>query len=169
MQTTGFAPVHTPLWQVSARVHAFASLHAVPFDFATFEQTPVVVLHAEVWHASLGVHTTGFDPIHTPLWQVSACVQALASLQVAPLDFTGFVHRSVVALHVPALWHWSVAGQLATQLSVLSVQFELQLSPLPVPQKNPELAHVAPPRSLRSQASPDSRIPFPQVPGIWYS
>jgi hypothetical protein len=93
----------------------------------------------------------------------------LASLQAVPFDFEGFVHRSVAALQVPALWHWSVAGQLATQLLVLSVQFELQASPLPLPQKNPEFAHVAPPRSAPSHDSPDSRIPFPQTAVFWYS
>jgi hypothetical protein len=40
MQTTGFAPVHVPAWQVSVCVHAFASLHAVPFGAFGFEHVP---------------------------------------------------------------------------------------------------------------------------------
>jgi hypothetical protein len=100
---------------------------------------------------------------------VSVRVQALASLQAVPFGATGFVHRSVAALQVPAVWHPSVAGQLATQLDVLSVQFALQARPLPPPQKNPELAQVAPPRSAPSQASPGSLAPFPHVPLGWNS
>jgi hypothetical protein len=45
VQTLGFAPVHVPFWQVSVCVQAFASLHAVPFAFVGFEQTPVDGLH----------------------------------------------------------------------------------------------------------------------------
>jgi hypothetical protein len=36
VQTTGLPPVHTPAWQVSVRVQAFPSLHAVPLT--TFDQ-----------------------------------------------------------------------------------------------------------------------------------
>ena len=41
MQITGFDPEQVPPWQVSVCVQAFPSLHAVPFGFAGFEQTPV--------------------------------------------------------------------------------------------------------------------------------
>jgi hypothetical protein len=48
-------------------VQALASLQAVPFDFVGFVQTPVDVLQVPaVWHWSLAVQTTGFDPVHTP-------------------------------------------------------------------------------------------------------
>ena len=107
--------------------------------------------------------------MHVPDWQVSDCVQALASLQAVPFDFAGLVHRSVAELQVPATWHWSLAGQLATQLLVFNVQLALQARPLPLPQKNPALVQVAPPRSAPSQASPVSRIPFPQTATIWRS
>lgn len=40
-QVTGLLPTHEPLWHESLRVHAFPSLHAVPFDSAGLEQTPV--------------------------------------------------------------------------------------------------------------------------------
>ena len=44
-----------------------ASLQAVPLAAFGFEQTPVAVLQVpEVWHWSLAVQTTGFDPVHTP-------------------------------------------------------------------------------------------------------
>ena len=38
-----------------------------------------------LWHWSSGVQVTGFDPTHTPAWQVSVWVQASPSLQVVPL------------------------------------------------------------------------------------
>jgi len=80
--------VHAPDWQVSVCVHWFPSLHVVPFDFAGFEQTPVPVLHTPTsWHWSLATHTTGFDPVQTPLWQVSVCVHWFASLHVVPFGF----------------------------------------------------------------------------------
>jgi hypothetical protein len=41
VQMTGFAPVQTPLSQVSDWVQAFASVHAVPFGLAGSLQTPV--------------------------------------------------------------------------------------------------------------------------------
>ena len=42
--TTGFAPVHTPAWQVSVRVQAFPSLHDVSLGATGFEHVPVVGL-----------------------------------------------------------------------------------------------------------------------------
>jgi hypothetical protein len=42
---TGFAPWHTPAWQVSACVQRSPSLQAEPFAFAGFEQAPVAGLH----------------------------------------------------------------------------------------------------------------------------
>jgi hypothetical protein len=45
VQVTGFAPVHVPDWQVSARVQALPSSQVVPLAFGGFEQTPVDVLH----------------------------------------------------------------------------------------------------------------------------
>ena len=50
VQVTGFEPVQTPAWQVSVCVHAFPSLHVVPFVFAGFEH-PVAGLHVPaLWH-----------------------------------------------------------------------------------------------------------------------
>ena len=37
---TEFEPVHVPVWQVSVCVHAFPSVHAVPFAFAGFVHAP---------------------------------------------------------------------------------------------------------------------------------
>src|SRR5438067_1501905 len=41
VQTTGSLPVHTPPSQVSVRVQASPSLHAVPSAFAGFEHMPL--------------------------------------------------------------------------------------------------------------------------------
>jgi hypothetical protein len=86
VHTIGFDPVQIPDWHVSVCVHALPSLHAVPFDFDGLEQIPVDGSHVPaVWHWSLAVQTTGFDPVHTPPWQVSLCVQELPSLHAVPL------------------------------------------------------------------------------------
>ena len=98
--------MHTPLWHVSLWVQRFPSLQAVPFDFAGFEQIPVAGVHDPTsWHWSLAAQTTGLDPVHTPVWHVSVCVQALASLHAVPSGAAGFEHTPLAGLQVPALWH----------------------------------------------------------------
>src|SRR5207253_524736 len=50
-QTTGFAPMQLPPWQVSACVQASPSLQAAPSGLAGFEQTPVAGSHVPaLWH-----------------------------------------------------------------------------------------------------------------------
>ena len=106
VHTTGFEPVHVPLWQVSVWVQALPSLQAVPFGLAGLEQVPFAGLHVPAsWHWSDAVHITGFDPMQMPVWQVSVCVQALPSLQLAPSALSGFEHTPVAGLHVPTSWH----------------------------------------------------------------
>jgi hypothetical protein len=110
VHVTGFDPVHTPLWQVSVRVHAFPSSQAAPFPFGGLEQRPVAGAHIPAtWQASLGVHVTGLDPVHTPPWQVSVWVHPFPSLQAAPFPFGGFEQRPVAGAHVPASWQASLA------------------------------------------------------------
>jgi hypothetical protein len=76
-------------------------LQAAPFGFTGFEQTPVPVLHTPAsWHWSLAVHTTGFDPVHTPAWQLSLCVHAFESLHVVPFALRAG-QAPVVVLHAP--------------------------------------------------------------------
>jgi hypothetical protein len=111
-QVTGLVPVHTPDWQLSVCVHAFPSLHVVPLFAFGFEQTPVAGAQLPAtWHWSLGVHTFGFPPVHTPAWQVSVCVQALPSLHDVPLFAFGFEQTPVDGAQVPATWHWSLGVQ----------------------------------------------------------
>src|SRR2546428_43507 len=110
VEATGLLPVQSPLWQVSVCVHALPSLQALPLAFAGFEHVPVVGEQVPAtWHWSEAVQTTGLPPVHTPLWQVSVCVQALPSLQALPLVFAGFEHVPVAGEQVPATWHWSEA------------------------------------------------------------
>ena len=48
-------------------MQALPSLQVVPLVATGFEQAPVVVLHVPaVWHWSLAVQVTGFDPVHAP-------------------------------------------------------------------------------------------------------
>jgi hypothetical protein len=51
VHVTGFAPVQTPLRQVSVWVQALPSLQLVPSALLGFEQAPVVVLQVPTsWH-----------------------------------------------------------------------------------------------------------------------
>jgi hypothetical protein len=110
VHVTGFDPVHVPFWQLSLWVHALPSLHDVPFAATGFEHVPLAGSQVPaVWHASLAVHVTALPPVHVPFWQLSLCVHALPSLQDVPLAATGFEHVPVLGLHVPAVWHVSLA------------------------------------------------------------
>jgi hypothetical protein len=100
---TGFDPVQVPFSHASVCVHAFPSLQLVPFAATGFEHAPVLGLHVPAtWHASVATHVTGFEPVHTPDWQESLCVQAFPSLQLVPFAAAGFEHAPVLGLHVPA-------------------------------------------------------------------
>ena len=86
------------------------SLHAVPSALFGLLQTPVAGAHVPAeWHWSLAVHVTGLAPVQVPAWQVSVCVHPLPSLHAVPLAALGLVHVPVATLHVPAVWHWSLA------------------------------------------------------------
>ena len=117
MQVTA-VPVQVPLWQASAVVQALPSLHVLPFALFGFEQTPVDGLHVPAaWHWSRAVQVTA-DPVHVPLWQASAVVQAFPSLHAVPFVAVGFEQTPVDGLHVPAVWHWSCAVQVTGLLPV---------------------------------------------------
>ena len=49
--------------------------------------------------------TTGFAPLQMPAWQESIWVQALPSVQGAPLGAAGFEQAPVAGSQVPATWH----------------------------------------------------------------
>src|SRR3989442_1398430 len=97
---------------MSVWVQALLSLQALPFALAGLEDAPVVVSQVPAtWHWSEAVQTTGLDPVHVPLWQVSVWVQALPSLHALPSGLGGFEHRPVPVSQIPATWHWSEAEQ----------------------------------------------------------
>jgi hypothetical protein len=105
-----FEPTQIPHAQVSVSVQGLPSSQDAPSGLGRFEQTPVAGSQVPaVWHESGAVHTTGFDPVQTPAWQVSVCVQALPSLQAVPLAAGGLEQTPVEGLQVPATWHWSAA------------------------------------------------------------
>jgi len=102
--------VHVPAWQMSVCVQALPSLHNVPSVAIGFEQLPVAGSHVPAtWHWSLAVHVMGLEPVQTPVWHVSVCVQALASSHAVPFGAFGFEQAPVAGSHVPATWHWSLA------------------------------------------------------------
>jgi hypothetical protein len=123
VHVTAAPPEQVPFWHVSFFVQALPSLHDVPFAATGFEHVPVLGLHVPaVWHASLAVHVTGFDPVHVPFWQLSLWVQALPSLHDVPFAATGFEHAPVLGLHVPAVWQASLAAHV-TGLAPVQVPF----------------------------------------------
>ena len=107
MQTTGLAPVHTPVWHVSVWVQALPSLHVLPFVALGLLHTPLVVLQTPTaWHWSKAVHTTRLPPVQVPLWQVSVWLHALPSLHAVPSTLDAGVEQTpLVVSQVPAMWH----------------------------------------------------------------
>src|SRR6266852_752248 len=110
-QVTGFAPAHVPAWQVSVRVQALPSSHALPSGRAGLEHMPVAGSQVPAsWHWSAAAQTTATPP-HAPLRQTSSCVQASPSSHALPSGLAGLEHMPVVGSHEPASWHWSAAAQ----------------------------------------------------------
>jgi hypothetical protein len=106
------APTQVPFWQVSVWVQALPSLQAVSLAFGGLEHCPVAGLHVPAsWHWSEAVQTTEVPAVQTPFWQVSVWVQALPSLQDAPLVLFGLEHSPVAGSQVPAMWQASRAVQ----------------------------------------------------------
>jgi len=111
-QMTGLAPVHVPVWQVSDCVQASPSLQLVPSALFGLLQMPVAGAQVPaVWHWSCALQVTGFAPLQLPASQVSLCVHALPSLQVAPSALLGLLHAPFNGSQIPASWHWSCAAQ----------------------------------------------------------
>src|SRR5437879_8131894 len=82
VQTTGFAPMQLPAWQVSVWVQASPSAQALPSAWFGLEHVPLAGSQTPAtWHWSSAVQTTGFVPLQAPAWQVSVWVQASPSLR----------------------------------------------------------------------------------------
>ena len=100
-------------------MQALPVLHAAPFGLGTIAQAPVAGLHvSDCWHVVGAGQETGFDPTHTPLWQVSVWVQALPSLQApvtgAQVPFIAAPAATEQALQTPPL-HAVLQQTLLTQ------------------------------------------------------
>src|SRR5439155_1018314 len=148
-------------WQVSVCVQALPSVHDVPFVFGGLEHTPVVVLQVPTsWHWSEAVQTTGLLPVHTPLWQVSVCVQALPSLHAVPFVFGGLEHTPVVVLQVPTSWHWSEAVQTTGLLLVHTPFWQVSVCVQALPS-----LHVVPSGLFGFEHTP---VDGSQVPAAWH-
>jgi len=86
LHTTGLAPVQAPARQVSVWVQALPSSQVLPFAFSGLEQVPVAGLHVPAsWHWSSAVQVTGFAPVQTPAWQVSARGAGIAVVAGRPV------------------------------------------------------------------------------------
>ena len=66
---------------------------------------PVAGTHESLVQGLLSSQFTAGPPVHTPVWQVSAFVQALLSLQPVPLVLFGVEQAPVAVLHMPMSWH----------------------------------------------------------------
>jgi hypothetical protein len=150
-QLTGFEPVQFPAWQVSVCVQRSLSSQLDPSGLAGFEQLPDPGLQMPaVWHWSRGVHTTVFEPVQLPAWQMSVWVHKSPSSQLEPLGFCGFEQLPVAGLQVPTLWHWSSAVQTTgfepVQLPAWQVSLWVHRSPSsqPVPFATASLWHTPP-------------------------
>ncbi|MFO0756422.1 MAG: hypothetical protein U0359_08020 [Byssovorax sp.] len=98
----GFAPVQAPAWQVSVWVQASPSLQGVLSGLGGLEQVPVAGSQVPgSWHWSGEGQVTGFAPVQVPAWQVSVCVQALASLQGVLLGLGGLEQVPATESQVP--------------------------------------------------------------------
>src|SRR5438094_591123 len=161
VHTTGLAPTQAPAVQVSVRVQALPSSQLVPLGLAGLLQTPDAGSQVPaVWHWLAAVHTTGFAPTQAPAWQVSLCVQALASLQLAPLGLAGLLQAPVAGLQTPAVWHWSAAvhttGFPPTQAPASQVSVRVQALPS---------SHGAPSSLGGLVQVPDAGL---QTPAVWH-
>jgi hypothetical protein len=107
VQTTVVPAVQTPAMHDDPQ----PAPQAVPSGLFGLVQAPVDGLQTASWQASAPVHATGLAPVQTPAWQVSVCVHRLPSLQAVPFAATGSEQAPVDGSQVPAVWHWSEAGQ----------------------------------------------------------
>src|SRR5262249_20067844 len=84
------------------------------------------------WHWSWAPHTTGFEPLQAPAWQVSVCVHRLPSSQVEPSTLGWATQASAVSSHTPSL-HWSAMAEQSRgdpwQVPPWQVSFTVQKAP----------------------------------------
>src|SRR5437016_3292735 len=140
VQTTGFAPMQLPAWQVSVWVQASPSAQALPSAWFGLEHVPLAGSQTPAtWHWSRAVQMTGLAPMQLPAWQVSVCVQASPSEQALPSALSGLEQVPFAGSQTPAAWHWSRAAhttgfvpvQVPAWQASVCVQALLSLQALP--------------------------------------
>ena len=97
VQTTGFAPVQVPAWQVSLRVHALSSSQPAVFDAWT---QPVTAVQESSVHGLPSSQFGGGPPTHLPPAHVSPVVQAFPSSHRAAF---GLFTQPVVGLQTSSV------------------------------------------------------------------
>jgi len=154
--------MQTPPVQVSPIAQPAPLSQEAPSAFGTIAQVPVVGLQAPaLWQGSVGVGQTTAGPgTQVPAWQTSVVVQALLSLQGVLAGATGFEQVPLAGSQAPALWHWSVAGQVLRFAPVHTPPWQLSVGV----QASPSL-QVVPLGAL----VPPTQVPVLglQVPGVW--
>jgi hypothetical protein len=99
LQLRAVPAVQAPLWQVSAPLQTSPSAHDVPLATAVFTQ-PEAGLQESVVQTLPSLQLGGVPAVQVPLWQVSAPLQALPSLQAVPLATVGFEQTPAVQTSV---------------------------------------------------------------------
>jgi hypothetical protein len=158
-------------------LQALPSLHAVPFVTAV-EVQPVSGLHESVVHGFESLHVSAVPAVQVPLWQVSAPLHRLPSVQDVPFATDVFtqpvvvLHESVVhgfeslqEIGVPAvqLPAWQVSAPLHRLPSRQGVPFGAGAVVQPVAGEQPSVVHGF--ESLQTSGVPAVQVPFWQVSG----
>src|SRR5450432_3735071 len=98
----GLPPVQTPLTHLSVWVQPSPSLHAVSSGRGGSEQLPLLGSQTPAkWQSLEAGHVLGLAPMQMPFWQVSLCVQALASLQAVSFGCSGLEHWPLLGSQTP--------------------------------------------------------------------
>ncbi len=152
-QTTASVPLQAPAWQVSVRVQASPSSHAVPSASSGVEQSPLAGSHWPApWHWSTGWQTTASVPLQAPAWQVSVRVQASPSSHAVPSASSGVEQSPLAGSHWPAPWHWSMGWQTTAPLPAQAPAWQLSLRVQASPSSQP------PPSLIGSQPSQQASV-----------
>src|SRR5438132_1466888 len=90
LQLRAVPAVQTPAWQVSAPLHAFPSLHDLPFASAVCWH-PATGSQVSVVHGLLSLQLSGVPAAQTPAWHVSAPLHTFPSLHGVPFTTGTFL------------------------------------------------------------------------------
>jgi hypothetical protein len=116
--------------QVSLPLHTLPSGHGVPPGTVTKAQ-PLAGLQPSVVQALPSLQTSGVPPLHVPLWQLSAPLQALPSRQGVPLARGAFAQPKTALQVSPVhgLPSPQASGVPAAQAPAWQVSLPLQTVP----------------------------------------